>query len=274
MMSEDWHSAAPEARLTSLKMLTCCFILPINVINAASIFLARNLQKNSQCYILSFGHNACAAEESDRSSSGQEVTLLAAVSVNINMSKKCKACDKAVYPQDPQVNLDGTLLHKECAKCGDCKCQITIVNFCKNESVSGEFVLLCKVHYFKRFHEGGSYLGGDKFNVKNTRDFKDGTAIGTPTSPSPAATPAASLTAFSVDQLVKELEGRGYVVALSPPGASTPPYAPGYNSLPHPAPAPAPAPAVEPADLPPPVPTEAAPVEGVEELSLNAEAVK
>lgn len=82
------------------------------------------------------------------------------------MSKKCKVCVKSVYPNDPQINLDGCLVHTPCAKCEDCRCQITLSNFCKNES--GEtFVLLCKTHYFKRFHEGGSYLGGDKFQVKS-----------------------------------------------------------------------------------------------------------
>jgi len=78
---------------------------------------------------------------------------------------------KSVYPMDPQINLDGTKLHKACAKCGDCGCQITISNFTKNES-EDQTVLLCKIHYFKRFHEGGSYLGGDKFRVKSTRDLK------------------------------------------------------------------------------------------------------
>lgn len=87
------------------------------------------------------------------------------------MAAKCKVCLKSVYPMDPQINLDGTKLHKACAKCGDCGCQITISNFTKNES-EDQTVLLCKIHYFKRFHEGGSYLGGDKFRVKSTRDLK------------------------------------------------------------------------------------------------------
>lgn len=84
---------------------------------------------------------------------------------------KCKACGKSVYPMDPQINLDGSIFHKPCAKCADCNCQITISNFTKNESAD-QTVLLCKTHYFKRFHEGGSYLGGDKFQVKATRDIQ------------------------------------------------------------------------------------------------------
>ncbi len=87
------------------------------------------------------------------------------------MAAKCKVCSKSVYPMDPQINLDGTKLHKACAKCGDCGCQITISNFTKNES-NDQTVLLCKIHYFKRFHEGGSYLGGEKFRVMSTRDMK------------------------------------------------------------------------------------------------------
>jgi hypothetical protein len=37
--------------------------------------------------------------------------------------------------------------------------------------------LYCKTHYFKRFHEEGSYLGGDKFENKNPRDSKTGLAF-------------------------------------------------------------------------------------------------
>lgn len=85
------------------------------------------------------------------------------------MAAKCKICTKSVYPMDPQINLDGVLLHKPCAKCADCKCQITLTNFSKHETPEG-FLLLCKTHYFKRFREEGSYLGGDKFQVKATRD--------------------------------------------------------------------------------------------------------
>lgn len=75
---------------------------------------------------------------------------------------KCAVCDKTVYPNDPQISLDGVSYHKECAKCSDCKCQITLANFCKFETT-----LFCKTHYFKRFKEEGSYLGGDKYTQKS-----------------------------------------------------------------------------------------------------------
>jgi hypothetical protein len=87
------------------------------------------------------------------------------------MASKCRVCVKFVYPMDPQINLDGVIFHKPCAKCQDCNCQITISNFTKNVTAD-ETVLLCKTHYFKRFHEGGSYLGGEKFSVKATRDVQ------------------------------------------------------------------------------------------------------
>lgn len=82
------------------------------------------------------------------------------------MAAKCKVCVKSVYPMDPQINLDGSVFHKPCAKCADCQCQITIANFTKNES-GDTTLLLCKTHYFKRFHEEGGYVGGDKFQNRS-----------------------------------------------------------------------------------------------------------
>ena len=78
---------------------------------------------------------------------------------------KCKVCQKVVYPMDPQMCFDGSLVHKTCAKCEDCQCQITLSNFAKDDSPE-KLTLLCKTHYFKRFREGGKYLGGDKFEKK------------------------------------------------------------------------------------------------------------
>ncbi len=175
------------------------------------------------------------------------------------MSKKCRVCNKSVYPNDPQINLDGTILHKPCAKCEDCQCQITLANFCKNET-EGSFVLLCKTHYFKRFHEGGSYLGGEKFQVKNPRDALgnetgstatavvsnvSNTTIGNdsnmlplyklkssgigPSVSSSSPVKTNTLGDFSMDQLVNELESRGYIVDLKKKDDSN-------NSLPPPIP--------------------------------------
>lgn len=87
------------------------------------------------------------------------------------MATRCKICSKTIYPMDPQINLDGSKFHKTCAKCGECGCQITLSNFTKNES-NDQTMLLCKIHYFKRFHEGGSYVGGDKYRTKSQRDIQ------------------------------------------------------------------------------------------------------
>jgi hypothetical protein len=76
---------------------------------------------------------------------------------------KCASCTRTVYPNDPQITLDGVAYHKECAKCVDCKCQITLSNFCKSETT-----LYCKTHYFKRFKEEGGYIGGEKYSKAST----------------------------------------------------------------------------------------------------------
>lgn len=81
----------------------------------------------------------------------------------------CKVCTKSVYPMDPQVNLDGTIFHKACAKCQDCNCQISLSNFTKNET-KDTFTLLCKTHYFKRFRENGSYPGAEQFQKNVNRN--------------------------------------------------------------------------------------------------------
>ena len=85
------------------------------------------------------------------------------------MASKCRICKKSVYPMDPQINIDGGIFHKSCAKCADCNCQITLANFVKTEN-GDDTILLCKTHHLKRFHEQGSYLGADKFKVKADRD--------------------------------------------------------------------------------------------------------
>ena len=116
------------------------------------------------------------------------------------MSAKCKVCSKSVYPMDPQINLDGIKFHKPCAKCSDCGCQITVSNFTKNES-GDQTVLLCKIYYFKRFHEGGSYLGGDKFKVKADRDMK-GSSSSSPVPTSPVGGASTPITPTDTKQTV------------------------------------------------------------------------
>lgn len=120
-------------------------------------------------------------------------------------SAKCRVCGKSVYPMDPQINLDGNVFHSQCAKCADCKCQITISNFAKNDSEDST-LLLCRTHYLKRFHEGGgSFLGGEKFQVKNSRDVNAAAVAAAAASPvkSSAAVAAENDHVFNFNALEK-----------------------------------------------------------------------
>ena len=109
------------------------------------------------------------------------------------MSNKCKICTKSVYPVDPQLNLDGALFHKSCAKCFDCNCQITISNFSKTETPEHPYLLLCKTHYFTRFNtSGGSYVGGEKFKSSSSEKYTGASTFAGVHVPSPTAATTAS----------------------------------------------------------------------------------
>ena len=112
----------------------------------------------------------------------------------ITMSK-CKICQKSVYPVDPQLNLDGSLFHKSCAKCSDCKCQLSLSNFSKSENADSSVLLLCKTHYFARFNSaGGAYVGGDKFTKTSSQTYtgaKPTTFVAPVSSEKPAVVPFA-----------------------------------------------------------------------------------
>jgi hypothetical protein len=105
----------------------------------------------------------------------------------------CPNCEKSVYPNDRQINLDGMTYHHTCAKCADCSCQITLSNFTKSGAT-----LLCKTHYFKRFSEEGSYLGGEKFSQKTAKNA----ATTSSASPSQAA-PVGNSSSNAVDNSVE-----------------------------------------------------------------------
>ena len=79
------------------------------------------------------------------------------------MASKCGLCQKAVYPNDSHLNLDSQQYHTGCAKCADCRCQITLSNFCKSGNL-----LLCKTHYYERFSVKGSYAGSEKYKKAST----------------------------------------------------------------------------------------------------------
>jgi len=93
----------------------------------------------------------------------------------VNSANKCAVCTKSVYPNDPQLVLDGNKYHLGCAKCTDCQCQINTSNFTRDGST-----LYCKTHYIKRFKEQGKFVGEDKFARKRgdiNADFLAGHAI-------------------------------------------------------------------------------------------------
>lgn len=128
------------------------------------------------------------------------------------MAAKCVICTKSVYAMDPQINLDGSILHKPCAKCADCKCQITTSNFVKNSGEGKEFILLCKTHYLKRFHELGSYIGAEKYKSKPSRDVQS----------TARALEAAHLTPKEGEEVLSPAESPVKPSAAEASGVSTP----------------------------------------------------
>lgn len=52
---------------------------------------------------------------------------------------KCVKCTKSVYKNDPQVNIDGKVFHKFCAKCTQCDGQVKSKSF---SSLSSFFTIL------------------------------------------------------------------------------------------------------------------------------------
>lgn len=55
----------------------------------------------------------------------------------------CTCCKKAIYQADPQLNLGGNPVHKFCAKCKECGCQLTLSNF----RVDTNMDFYCSTHY-------------------------------------------------------------------------------------------------------------------------------
>lgn len=85
---------------------------------------------------------------------------------------KCVKCDKAVYPNDKQINYDGLIFHSPCSKCADCGCNVTVSNFAIADEGTGKKELLCKVHYKARFNAaGGVYAGAGKFAKQSEREL-------------------------------------------------------------------------------------------------------
>jgi len=47
----------------------------------------------------------------------------------MSMSKKCGACEKTIYPNDPKLSMGDHTYHKSCSKCEVCGGQLNIKNF-------------------------------------------------------------------------------------------------------------------------------------------------
>lgn len=139
---------------------------------------------------------------------------------------------------DPQIKLDGTSLHKACAKCDECKCQITLSNFAKHET-GDKIILLCKTHYFRQFREGGAYLGGEKFAKKQNREIFALTAQDQAIAAAAEATPA----------VIPESVSPVAVAPLRVSPSRTKPGASWIKKVVDPEPSPAPAPVVAPAPV-------------------------
>ena len=182
---------------------------------------------------------------------------------------------------DPKLNLDGKVFHNSCAKCADCQCQITVSNFAKSET-GGQITLLCKTHYFKRFHEGGAYLGGEKYSKQAPRDLSKDSVAAAAASPvrtgagetDPGGKTAAPAPVPVPDAFTKAPEsGAERRPSFSPAERR----ASAASSTPAPAETPAaPAPAAteeEPVSAPPPVP-ETAQAEGEETTVFNTETIQ
>lgn len=84
------------------------------------------------------------------------IKIIEIINLDPNQFTNEQICVKPVYRMDPLINLDGAIIHKQCAKCDDCNCQITLSNFFKSD-IGDKTTLLCKIHYLKRFSEVRNY---------------------------------------------------------------------------------------------------------------------
>lgn len=134
-------------------------------------------------------------------------------------------------------------------------------NFAKGET-GDQITLLCKTHYFKRFHEGGAYLGGEKYEKMSARDsLKSGTAAAAlspvRTSESSSSAPAdaapaeeATTGGASVSERRQSFKGASLPATGVSVGAASSTVAAAAPSTP----APDSEPEKEPSSAPPPVP--------------------
>ena len=83
----------------------------------------------------------------------------------VSVANKCGVCGTTVYPNDPQITVDGKKYLKSCFKCAEPRCgkQLTISNY----ATSGN-ELLCKTHFMERFRREGQYAGGEQYTKQTS----------------------------------------------------------------------------------------------------------
>jgi hypothetical protein len=118
---------------------------------------------------------------------------------SFSSSPKCATCDRSVYANDPQIVLDGLSYHRACAKCTECKCQITIENFTKSGTT-----LYCKTHYIKKFKEEGTILGSEKFTHQSAPGKFAGSGFTIPGAESTASPEGPSSSAAAAPEVISK----------------------------------------------------------------------
>ena len=138
---------------------------------------------------------------------------------------KCGTCERTVYPHEPNLNLDGRVFHKKCAKCKDCGKYLSLLDFGKSTDFIQESFLLCKRHYEERFLRSGvNFKGGwqpsekegiqlmiQKRKSVNMEEapLEDGAAPPTKKSPPPEELPAPLLSEENPESLEETLVDDG-----------------------------------------------------------------
>ena len=98
-------------------------------------------------FFLWIATTGCQVARFDPSPKKLQETLKVTTRHNLPMSlsKKCGACSKTIYPNDPKLSMGDHTYHKSCSKCDVCKGQLNIKNF----ATSGGR-LPCKTHFMVR----------------------------------------------------------------------------------------------------------------------------
>uniref|UniRef100_A0A7S1XNE4 LIM zinc-binding domain-containing protein n=1 Tax=Phaeomonas parva TaxID=124430 RepID=A0A7S1XNE4_9STRA len=100
---------------------------------------------------------------------------------------RCWKCNKRLYAADSKVSIEGKLICSADFRCEDCRCKLSLQSY----TVAGGTTLLCKTHYFERFHTTNSYGGDDRFSKATS--VANQSSSGGATAAASAASPVALL---------------------------------------------------------------------------------